>query len=537
MRKLTLILCFCLIGDLNAQVAFSELSKIGIIKGRNYRWKIKGSPIIQPMVIRLIPNLGNITTCTKPVIDDYELLLKRILDPIGESLKRMKSAISVKQSEKRFWGAVIGGVALGVATSAQITAGIALHNSLENAAAVEKLKEAIRNSNDAITQLKTATQDTVVALSALQEQINTQIIPMINKLSCDSLKTTLALKLNQYFSEISLIFGPNLRDPASETLSIQALSKAFNDDFETILKTLGYTDGDFLDVLESDSIRARIIDVDTTYYYIVLQIEYPILTEVENAVIQKFNLISFNNNGMEWFPLFPNELLIRLGYISNINIAHCSQTSLSILCSEDTSSPISTTFHSCITGNLSSCIATRNINSEVSRYALSDGVLFVNCLPIVCRCETTGQAIIQEKAVSNIMISSEYCPEVYVDSMFIMVGKKYLNRTIFSSDFEIGNQISIDPIDIGSDISSIQSAINKTQESIDKSNALLNSVNSNIIGKSGFITIWIICGLSIAWLVISLFWMIYLTKSLSDTSSLLKNQQLANTLSGLIKNQ
>lgn len=498
--------------ELNCQIAFTELSKIGVIKARNYKWKIKGNPIIQPMVIKLLPNMGNLTRCTMSAVDDYQKLLNRILTPISESLQIMSSAIQNKKSNYKFWGAVVGGVALGVATSAQITAGVALHNSLQNAESINQLKDAIKNSNSAITELKTASQQTVIALSALQDQINTAIIPTMNQLGCQIASNSLALKLSQYFSEISLIFGPSLRDPASETISIQALSRAFNGDFETILNKLGYTSSDFLDVLESDSIRARIIGVDTLNYLIILQIEYPVITEIPNSSIQKFNLISFNNKGSEWFPVFPRELLIRFEYISNIDVTRCTQTTSSFICSQDTSSPISLTLYNCISGDLSKCIATKNVNSQVSRYALSDGVLFANCMPITCECQTTQQTIIQDRRTSNVMITSDYCKEVYIDSFFITVGPKFLNRTTFSRDFTIGDQISIDPIDIGSDISQIQNSINKTQEYLDKSNSILDSINPSIINMSSFAWIWVMIILMLMWIIISLIWLVILTK-------------------------
>nr|WPV62427.1 MAG: fusion protein [Jingmen bat jeilongvirus 7] len=522
-----------------SQISFTELSKVGIIKGKNYQLKIKGTPIVQSMVVKLKPNLSNITNCTESIVEDYEQLLNRILKPISDALDHMKSAVNKKETNHRFWGAIIGGVALGVATSAQITAGVALHNSIQNAAAIQQLKNAMLASNKAITQLTDANSKTVIALSALQEQINNQIIPLLDSQGCNAVKTSLGLKLNQYFSEISLVFGPNLRDPASETLSIQAISKAFNNDFESILKTLGYTDADLLDVLESDSIRARIISVDLEDYLIIIQIEYPVITQVPGAVIQTFNMISFNNDGTEWMPIFPENLLVRQGYVSGIDVSSCSRTTTSFICSKDTSTPISPALYSCVTGNLSSCIATRNINSDVNRFALSDGVLFVNCMPINCYCETNGQSIIQEREVSNIMISSEICSEVYLDQMFITVGKKVLNRTYYSTDYQIGSQISIDPIDIGTDISAIHASLNLTQTYVDQSNKILSNISPAVINGSAFLWVWILISLLIAWLIASCIWLTCLTKRLSEyqthSALTINNHTLSDLITDTLK--
>ncbi|AIF74189.1 fusion protein [Bat paramyxovirus] len=511
-KMLMIALIMGLAIPIESQISFTQLSKIGVIKARNYKLKIRGRPVSQPIVLKLIPNLSNMTQCNDKALQDYKKMLDKIVKPIDESLKIMQAAITERTGNAKFWGAVIGGVALGVATSAQITAGIALHNSIENAKAVLQVKDAITEATNAITELKLAGEKTVVALSALQDQINTQIVPSINTLGCQVAANTLALRLTQYFSEISLVFGPNLRNPAAETLSIQALSRAFNGDFDSILKTLGYTNEDFLDILESNSIRVRIIAVDTSDYLIIMQVEYPTLTEMTDAVIQTFNLISFNNQGSEWVPLFPREVLVRLGYLSNIDVSNCAQTSKSYICSEDTSSPMSFTLLQCIAGDTSKCIATRNVNSQVPRYALSEGVLFANCVPIICQCHTTEQTIIQEAGTSNVMITKKDCAEVYIDGFFITLGDRKLNRTMYADDYQIGDQVSIDPIDIGSDISQIQGSLNKTQDFIDKTMDILSKVNPDIITTSKFVYLLVISVVLIVWVVVTLGWLCYLTK-------------------------
>ncbi|WJL29520.1 fusion protein [Piparella virus] len=524
---------------ISSQVAFTELTKIGVIKARNYKLKIKGVPASQPIVIKLIPNLHNMTDCSTVAIEDYKKMLDKIIKPISESLAKMKAAINEKRANVKFWGAVVGGVALGVATSAQITAGIALHNSIQNANAVLSLKESIKSSTQAITELKMSGQQTVVALNALQDQVNTQIVPAVKTLGCQVATNSLGLQLNRYFSEISLIFGPSLRNPATETLSIQALSRAFNGDFDSILNTLGYTNEDFLDVMESDSIRARIIYVDTFDYLIILQVEYPSLTEMSDAIIQTFNLISFNNQGSEWVPLFPREILIRIGLLSNIDVSRCTQTSRSFICSQDTSTPMSLALYQCITGDTSKCIATRNVNSQVPRYALSDGVIFANCIPVVCQCQTTGQAIVQERDVSNVMVSSNDCNELFIDGFFITLGPKKLNRTMYSSDFQIGDQVSVDPIDIGSDIAQIQNSLNKTQEFIDKTLDLLNSVNPVIFSTSTYLYLLIMSIVLLIWFVLSIIWLIYLTKEtkkLEDINFRCNHTPTITSLSSLVNN-
>nr|UQM99553.1 fusion protein [Pohorje myodes paramyxovirus 1] len=530
-----------IISSCKSQLALSELTKIGIIPGKSYDLKLSTQSTYQYMVIKLIPNLNNMTKCSIDTLDNYKNMLNRILNPIHDSLSKMKDAVQDKEPANmppvKFWGAVIGGVALGVATSAQITAGVALHNSIQNANAILQLKDSIRQSNKAIAELQTASRTTVTVLNALQEQINTQLVPAINNLGCQVVANTLGLRLNQYFSEISLIFGPNLRDPTSETLSIQALSKAFNGDFDSMISQLKYTDKDFLDVLESDSIRARIIDVSLEDYFITLQIEYPSLVQVSDAVVQTFNKISYNHRGSEWISLFPSQLLVRGMYISNIDISMCTMTSTSLICKSDTSSPISTATWSCANGNLTSCARTRVVNAHIPRFALSRGVLFANCAPIVCKCSDPPMNINQEPKMTNVMVSSDECREVYVDGLYITLGKRTLPRSMYAEDVALGGPISVDPIDIGNELNSIHDSLNKSQEYLDEANELLDKVNPRIINVQTFGVMLAFIILIIIWVVATTIWLIYLTKSLHYLNrhvSLSSRGSTVTSLSGFV---
>nr|QXU63456.1 F protein [Jeilongvirus sp.] len=529
------------LNSVDTQLALSELSKIGVIPGRSYNLKLSTTATTQLMVIKLIPNLENMTNCSTGVLTSYKKMLNRILEPIDAALKKIKSAVTDKPSNEvggvRFWGAVIGGVALTVATSAQITAGVALHNSIQNANAIYQLKESIKNSNKAIQELQTATQQTVVVLNALQDQINNQLVPAINNLGCQVVANTLGLRLNQYFSEISLVFGPSLRDPTAETLSIQALSRAFNGDFDSMLAKLKYDDKDFLDLLESDSIRGRIIDVSLSDYLIMIQIEYPSLISIKDATIQTFNLISYNHRGSEWMSIFPRQLLIRGTYLSNIDISDCVITSASMICKSDTSTPISSVTWACANGNLTGCARTRVVNTHVPRFALSGGVIFANCAPIVCQCQDPLFSINQEPSTTNVMIGAETCKEVFVGGVYVTLGKSSLPRSVYAENVTLGGPISVDPIDIGNEISSIQDSVNKSQEYLDYANELLNKVNPNIINMQSFSFILIASILMIIWFVVTLVWLIYLTKTtslISRMGNMGSRSSTVNSLSGFV---
>nr|QXU63474.1 F protein [Jeilongvirus sp.]QXU63482.1 F protein [Jeilongvirus sp.] len=516
-----------------SQIAFSDLSKIGVIKARNYNLKITATPTYQYMVLKLIPNVKNMTDCGKDHLENYKQMLRRILKPIDDSINMMRRVVTDRPDNYRFWGAVVGGIALGVATSAQITAGVALHNSLENAKAILQLKDAIKQTNQAVSEVISSQRKTVTVINALQDQINNNLVPSIRSIGCQAVGNTFGLRLTQYFSEISLIFGPNLRDPSSETLSIQAISRAFNGDFDSLLKALGYKESDLMDVLESGSIRGRIIAVSMDDYFLVMQIEYPSLTSIPDATVQKFNLISYNHGGSEWMTLFPKALLKRGTYLSNIDISDCTETSNTMLCPTDTSSPLSQNVFNCATGKINECARIRVVNSHAPRYALSDGVMFLNCMPINCRCSDPDYAIIHEPDTTTVMISSEDCNEILLDGFYVTVGKRVLNRSLYTGEVEVGGEVSIDPIDVSTEIADIQGTLDKAQEELDKSNEILSKVNPKIINMKGFVTIIIFVVLFGIYCVVSLIWLIYLTKHMMPQYRLLTYRDRSPTISTL----
>nr|WPV62484.1 MAG: fusion protein [Longquan rodent jeilongvirus 1] len=543
-RIRTVMLCLfahSMMNGIEGQIALGELTKIGVIPGKTYDLKLSTQASYQYMVVKLLPNLSQMSNCTTEVVESYKKMLTRILDPIDSALTRMKSAVKDKDPEypamERFWGAVIGGVALGIATSAQITAGVALHNSIQNANAIMQMKESIANSNKAIAELQTASRNTVLVLNALQDQINSQLVPAINTLGCNVVANTLGLKLNQYFSEISLVFGPNLRDPIAETLSIQAISRAFNGDFDSMMAALKYDDQDVLDLLESDSIRGRIIDVSKTDYLITIQIEYPSLLTIKDATVYTFNHISYNYKGSEWVTVFPRQLLVRGTYISNIDISDCVPTTSSLICKSDTSTPISSATWSCATGNVTLCARTRVVNAHIPRFALSGGVLFANCAPIVCKCQDPMMNINQDPSVTNVMIGSDSCRELYVDGFYITLGKATLPRAMYAEDVSLGGPISVDPIDLGNEVNSINDAIDRSEEYLDRANELLDKVNPRIVNAQTFGVMMGFLILTLIWFVISLIWLIYLTKHTvryASAASMGSRASTVNSLSGFV---
>nr|8FEJ_A Chain A, Fusion Protein [Langya virus]8FEJ_B Chain B, Fusion Protein [Langya virus]8FEJ_C Chain C, Fusion Protein [Langya virus]8FEL_A Chain A, Fusion Protein [Langya virus]8FEL_B Chain B, Fusion Protein [Langya virus]8FEL_C Chain C, Fusion Protein [Langya virus] len=464
---------------------YDSLSKVGIIKGLTYNYKIKGSPSTKLMVVKLIPNIDGVRNCTQKQFDEYKNLVKNVLEPVKLALNAMLDNVKSGNNKYRFAGAIMAGVALGVATAATVTAGIALHRSNENAQAIANMKNAIQNTNEAVKQLQLANKQTLAVIDTIRGEINNNIIPVINQLSCDTIGLSVGIKLTQYYSEILTAFGPALQNPVNTRITIQAISSVFNRNFDELLKIMGYTSGDLYEILHSGLIRGNIIDVDVEAGYIALEIEFPNLTLVPNAVVQELMPISYNVDGDEWVTLVPRFVLTRTTLLSNIDTSRCTVTESSVICDNDYALPMSYELIGCLQGDTSKCAREKVVSSYVPRFALSDGLVYANCLNTICRCMDTDTPISQSLGTTVSLLDNKKCLVYQVGDILISVGS-YLGEGEYSADnVELGPPVVIDKIDIGNQLAGINQTLQNAEDYIEKSEEFLKGINPSI--GSGYI--------------------------------------------------
>ncbi|UQM99527.1 fusion protein [denwin virus] len=474
-----------------ASLDFDNMSKIGIIKGNTYNYKIRGEPTTKLMVVKLIPNIDVVENCSATQLANYKKLVTNVLTPVKLSLDNMLKNVQDQNNRVRLFGAIMAGAALGVATAATVTAGIALHRSNENAKNIAKLKNAIQNTNLAITKLQMAGQQTLAVIDNIRGEINNQIIPVLNQLSCETVGLNVGIKLTQYYSEVLTAFGPAIQDPVNSKITIQAISKAFNNNFDELLKVMGYTSQDLYEILHGDLITGNVISADPEAGYIALEIEFPNLSTVPNAYVQELMPISFNVDGDEWVTLVPRYVLIRTTFLSNIDISLCSIMETSIVCNNDYALPMSSELINCLQGDTGVCAREKVISSYVPKFALSGGVVYANCLSTVCRCMDNGTPISQGIRHTVALLDNKKCSVYQVGDILISVGK-YLGHLDYNTeDIVLGPPIVIDKIDIGNQLAGINSSLQQAENYIDKSNEILKSINPTIISTNSMITLYI----------------------------------------------
>nr|QPB13449.1 fusion protein [Feline morbillivirus] len=507
-RIRVIIISSLLLSDITiAQIGWDNLTSIGVISTKQYNYKITTLILISVMVIKMVPSIASIGNCTKLELIKYKELISGIIRPINESLELMNSYINMRVGSERFIGAVIAGVALGVATAAQITSGIALHNSIMNKKQIQELRKALSTTNKAIDEIRIAGERTLMAVQGVQDYINNIIVPMQDKLQCDILSSQLSVALLRYYTNILTVFGPNKREKITSTIPPQALSQAFNGNLQALLDGLGYTGRDLRDLLESKSITGQIIHADMTDLFLVLRINCPSITEMQGVTIYELNSITYHIGPEEWYTIMPDFIAVQGFLISNFDERKCSITKSSVLCQQNSIYPMSTEMQRCIKGEIRFCPRSKAIGTLVNRFILTKGNLMANCLRIICRCYTSGQVITQDPSKLITIISQQECKQVGVDGIRIMVGPRKLPDITINATLEIGVPISLTKLDVGNDLAIASAKLNNSKALLEQSDKILDSmskldsINSRIIGLILAIMIIFIIIITIIWII------------------------------------
>nr|AGI16933.1 fusion protein F [Morbillivirus canis] len=491
-----------------AQIHWNNLSTIGIIGTDSVHYKIMTRPSHQYLVIKLMPNVSLIDNCTKAELGEYEKLLNSVLEPINQALTLMTNNVKPLQSvgsgrrQRRFAGVVLAGAALGVATAAQITAGIALHQSNLNAQAIQSLRTSLEQSNKAIEEIREATQETVIAVQGVQDYVNNELVPAMQHMSCELVGQRLGLKLLRYYTELLSIFGPSLRDPISAEISIQALSYALGGEIHKILEKLGYSGNDMIAILESRGIKTKITHVDLPGKLIILSISYPTLSEVKGVIVHRLEAVSYNIGSQEWYTTVPKYVATNGYLISNFDESSCVFVSESAICSQNSLYPMSPILQQCIRGDTSSCARTLVSGTMGNKFILSKGNIVANCASILCKCYSTSTIINQSPDKLLTFIASDTCPLVEIDGVTIQVGGRQYPDMVYESKVALGPAISLERLDVGTNLGNALKKLNDAKVLIDSSNQILETVKRSSFNFGSLLSVPILICTALALLLL-----------------------------------
>ncbi|AAQ23991.1 fusion protein [Mossman virus] len=497
------IIIVSLITAVSCQISFQNLSTIGVFKFKEYDYRVSGDYNEQFLAIKMVPNVTGVENCTASLIDEYRHVIYNLLQPINTTLTASTSNVDPYAGNKKFFGAVIAGVALGVATAAQVTAGVALYEARQNAAAIAEIKESLHYTHKAIESLQISQKQTVVAIQGIQDQINTNIIPQINALTCEIANQRLRLMLLQYYTEMLSSFGPIIQDPLSGHITVQALSQAAGGNITGLMRELGYSSKDLRYILSVNGISANIIDADPEIGSIILRIRYPSMIKIPDVAVMELSYLAYHAAGGDWLTVGPRFILKRGYSLSNLDITSCTIGEDFLLCSKDVSSPMSLATQSCLRGDTQMCSRTAVQDREAPRFLLLQGNLIVNCMSVNCKCEDPEETITQDPAYPLMVLGSDTCKIHYIDGIRIKLGKVQLPPITVLNTLSLGPIVVLNPIDVSNQLSLVETTVKESEDHLKNAIGALRSQSR--VGGVGIVAIvgLIIATVSLVVLVIS----------------------------------
>nr|AFR68852.1 HNF protein [synthetic construct] len=216
------------------------------------------------IIVKLLPNLPkDKEACAKAPLDAYNRTLTTLLTPLGDSIRRIQESVTTSGGGRqgRLIGAIIGGVALGVATPAQITAAAALIQAKQNAANILRLKESIAATNEAVHEVTDGLQ-LAVAVGKMQQFVNDQFNKTAQELDWIKIAQQVGVELNLYLTELTTVFGPQITSPAFNKLTIQAYNLA-GGNMDYLLTKLGVGNNQLSSLIGSGLITGNPILYDS----------------------------------------------------------------------------------------------------------------------------------------------------------------------------------------------------------------------------------------------------------------------------------
>nr|AWI46910.1 fusion protein [Respirovirus suis] len=463
-----------------SQVPRDKLANLGIIIKDSKALKIAGSYENRYIVLNLVPTIENVSGCGSIQIAKYKEMLERLLIPIKDALDLQESLIVIDNEtvnnnyrpQYRFVGAVIGTIALGVATAAQVTAGVALMEAREAKRDISVLKEAIGKTQNSIEKLQNSAGEQILALKMLQDYVNGEIKPAIEELGCETAALKLGIALTQHYTELTNAFGSNLGSIGEKSLTLQALSSLYKTNITDILTTTNLGKTDIYDIIYTEQVKGRVIDVDLRRYMVTISVKIPILSEIPGVLIYEVSSISYNIDGTEWYAAVPDHILSKSAYIGGADISDCIESGLTYICPRDPAQIIADNQQQCFLGHLDKCPITKVVDNLVPKFAFINGGVVANCIASTCTCGEERVQVSQDRNKGVTFLTHDNCGLIGINGMEFHANKKGSDATWNVSPIGVGPAVSLRPV------VSATNFLNSSRKDLMKAKEILNQVGN-----------------------------------------------------------
>nr|AGH08410.1 fusion protein [avian paramyxovirus 1]AGT03805.1 F [Avian orthoavulavirus 1] [avian paramyxovirus 1] len=508
--RITLILnCICLTSSLDGR----PLAAAGIVVTGDKVINIYTSSKTGSIIVKLLPNMPkDKEACAKAPLEAYNTTLTTLLTPLGDSIRRIQGSVSTSgvRRKKRFIGAIIGSVALGVATSAQITAAAALIQANQNAANILRLKESIAATNEAVHEVTDGLSQLAVAVGKMQQFVNDQFNNTARELDCIKIAQQVGVKLNLYLTELTTVFGPQITSPALTQLTVQALYNLAGGNIDYLLTKLGIGNSHLSSLIGSGLITGNPILYDSQTQILGIQVNLPSVGNLNNMRATYLETLSVSTTKGFASALVPKVVTQVGSVIEELDTSYCIESDLDLYCTRIVTFPMSPGIYSCLSGNTSACMYSKTEGALNTPYMALKGSVIANCKITTCRCADPPGIISQNYGEAVSLIDRHSCNVLSLDGITLRLSGEF-DSTYQKNISILDSQVIVTGnLDISTELGSVNNSISNALERLAESNSKLDKVNVKLTSTSALITYIVLTVISLVFGTLSLVLACYL---------------------------
>nr|AGH08416.1 fusion protein [avian paramyxovirus 1] len=508
--RITLILsCICLTSSLDGR----PLAAAGIVVTGEKVINIYTSSQTGSIIVKLLPNMPkDKEACAKAPLEAYNRTLTTLLTPLGDSIRRIQGSVSTSgvRRKKRFIGAIIGSVALGVATSAQITAAAALIQANQNAANILRLKESIAATNEAVHEVTDGLSQLAVAVGKMQQFVNDQFNNTARELDCIKIAQQVGVELNLYLTELTTVFGPQITSPALTQLTIQALYNLAGGNMDYLLTKLGIGNSHLSSLIGSGLITGNPILYDSQTQILGIQVNLPSVGNLNNMRATYLETLSVSTTKGFASALVPKVVTQVGSVIEELDTSYCIESDLDLYCTRIVTLPMSPGIYSCLSGNTSACMYSKTEGALNTPYMAFKGSVIANCKITTCRCADPPGIISQNYGEAVSLIDRHSCNVLSLDGITLRLSGEF-DATYQKNISILDSQVIVTGnLDISTELGSVNNSISNALDRLAESNSKLDKVNVRLTSTSALITYIVLTVISLVFGTLSLVLACYL---------------------------
>nr|AOS90001.1 fusion protein [avian paramyxovirus 1]AOS90013.1 fusion protein [avian paramyxovirus 1]UPN49029.1 fusion protein [avian paramyxovirus 1] len=496
--RIMLILSYtCLTSSLDGR----PLAAAGIVVTGDKAVNVYTSSQTGSIIVKLLPNMPkDKEACAKAPLEAYNRTLTTLLTPLGDSIRKIQGSVATSggRRQKRFIGAVIGSIALGVATAAQITAAAALIQANQNAANILRLKESIAATNEAVHEVTDGLSQLSVAVGKMQQFVNDQLNNTARELDCIKITQQVGVELNLYLTELTTVFGPQITSPALTQLTIQALYNLAGGNMDYLLTKLGVGNNQLSSLIGSGLITGYPILYDSQTQLLGIQVNLPSVGNLKNMRATYLETLSVSSTKGFASALVPKVVTQVGSVIEELDTSYCIESDLDLYCTRIVTFPMSPGIYSCLSGNTSACMYSKTEGALTTPYMALKGSVIANCKITTCRCADPPGIISQNYGEAVSLIDRHSCNVLSLDGITLRLSGEF-DATYLKNISILDSQVIVTGnLDISTELGNVNNSISNALDKLTESNSKLDKVNVRLTSTSALITY-------IALTVISLF--------------------------------